>query len=80
MMVKPTIEDQSQKRGTVVIRIKVDKNGNVVSVTHQIKGSTTNDSYLIDKAIRSAKKAKFNSDPMATVEQVGTITYVFKVQ
>ncbi len=80
IVVKPTIQDDTQKRGTVVVRIKVDKNGNVVSATHQIKGSTTNDSYLVEKAISSAKKAKFNADPMAAVEATGTITYVFKVQ
>jgi len=78
--VKPTIKDDSQKRGTVVIRIKVDRNGNVISASHQIKGSTTSDDYLVQKAIRSAKKAKFNAEPNAAAEQVGTITYVFKVQ
>jgi len=78
--VKPTIQDDSQKRGTVVIRIKVDRNGNVISASHQIKGSTTSDDYLVQKAIRSAKKAKFNAEPNAAAEQVGTITYVFKVQ
>jgi len=80
IMVKPTIKDDSQKRGTVVIRIKVDRNGNVINASHQIKGSTTSDDYLVQKAIRSAKKAKFNSEPNAAAEQVGTITYVFKVQ
>lgn len=65
----------SNAEGTVVVAIRVDQNGNVVSATKGA-GTNTSDQALIQAAIDAAKKAKFTTgDGVA----VGTITYVFKL-
>ncbi len=72
---KPTYN--IQKEGIVVVEITVDRNGKVVSAEFKLKGSTTQDNYLVAKAIEAAKKAKFNSDRESAAYQKGTITYHF---
>ncbi|HYV92612.1 MAG TPA: hypothetical protein VE978_12530 [Chitinophagales bacterium] len=76
----PTIIDNSQKTGRVVVNIKVDKQGSVVWAKATQKGSTTTDSYLFQVAEDAALKTKVNADPSAAEEQFGTITYSFKVK
>lgn len=58
--------------GTVVVRVEVNADGNVVSAT-MVQGP---DQTLIDLALEAARKAKFNK---AEGTSVGTITYVFKL-
>lgn len=77
---KPAINDDSQRRGTVVIKIKVDKRGKVIGAEYQQSGSNTNDAYLIDISKKAAYKAVFNADPNAADEQFGTITFKYVVQ
>lgn len=76
----PKPNDNSQAVGTVVIRIKVDKKGNVIDASYQAKGSNTTNSTLVQAAIQAAKKSKFEADLNASEEQFGTITYHFKVE
>lgn len=65
----------SNAEGTVVVAIRVNQNGNVISATKGA-GTNTNDQSLINAAIEAAKKAKFTpGDGVA----VGSITYVFKL-
>lgn len=64
--------------GTVVVRVSVDKEGNVTSATYEPKGSTTSDSSLVEAAIKAAKRAKFTES--AAYMQGGTITYLFKLK
>lgn len=75
----PPVDDQSQKRGTIKIRIKVDKSGRVVEAEFQQSGSNTTDIYLINISKQAAMKAKFNADPNAAEEQFGTITFNYVV-
>jgi colicin import membrane protein len=70
----------SNESGTVVVRVNVDRNGNVTSASYQAKGSTTTNQTLIKAAISAARKAKFNNDANADAFQVGTITYSFRLQ
>jgi hypothetical protein len=79
MTKRPTIEDKSQKTGKVVVKIKVDKNGNVVSATATHMGSTTEDSYLYNLAEKAAFQTKFNASA-DMIEQFGTMTFTFKVK
>ena len=65
--------------GDVVIEIKVDKNGKVISAYKKEKGTTTHDPQLINAAIKAAWKAKFNRD-LNSIQQVGTITYHFEIK
>lgn len=73
----PDPEYNVQEEGIVVVEIKVDKSGKVVNAVAILKGSTTTNSYLKQKAVEAAYKAKFNSSPNAPDTQVGTINYHF---
>ena len=75
---EPKIEDNSQKTGRVIIKVCVNKSGNVVSADYTQKGSTTNDATLISIAKKNAMKFKFTDADQD--QQCGTITYDFKVQ
>ena len=75
---QPSLNDASQKTGRVVVRIKVDQNGNVLYAEYTSKNSNTTDSYLINLAIKAAKTAKFNTSPQSMEEQWGTMTFNFK--
>lgn len=76
----PKPEYNANESGTVVVRVNVDRNGNVTSASFQAKGSTTTNQTLIKAAINAARKAKFNNDDNADTYQVGTITYRFVLQ
>lgn len=78
VVTKPTISDRSQKTGIVVIRICVDKNGNVTEARYTQDGSTSADSELRRIAEESARKFQFS--PGAADKQCGTVTIEFKVR
>ena len=63
--------------GTVVVDIKVDKTGAVKSASFNAGLSSGADECMIDKAIRYAKKSRFNYSGGAPSAQSGTITYKF---
>ena len=63
--------------GTVVIDIKVDKSGEVKSASLNSGLSSSADDCMIEKAIRYAKKSRFNFSSSAPATQEGTITYKF---
>ena len=75
---EPSINDASQKTGTVVISVCVDKNGKVIRADYTQKGSTTTDTELKDIARRAALKFKFTDSDIE--EQCGTITVDFKIK
>ncbi|MDH3245191.1 MAG: hypothetical protein OEM26_11290 [Saprospiraceae bacterium] len=75
---EPTIKDNSQKTGTVVVRVCVDQNGDVVSAKFTQKGSTTADSDLVRIAIQSSERFRFSKSSID--KQCGTITIDFKVR
>jgi len=67
------VVDNSQETGTVVINIKVDKNGNVVSADGPARGSTTTSANLVKKSKEAAEKVKFS--PSEVEVQKGTMTF-----
>lgn len=69
-----------QEQGNVVVEIHVDKNGTVTSANVISKGTTVQNKQLWAVAVEAAKKAKFDRKTDAAVEQVGTITYRFRLQ
>ncbi len=75
---EPKISDNSQKRGRVVVKVCVNRKGEVVSADYTQKGSTTADSELRAIAIRNAKRFKFSKSGVD--KQCGTITIDFKVR
>ncbi len=72
---RPSIKDDSNKQGIVMVAICVDGSGSVISANFTQKGSTTTDNHLIQLAIDGAKKYKFT--PNNSEEQCGTITIDF---
>lgn len=73
----PTITDDSQDRGTVVVRVCVDAAGNVTSATFTQAGSTATSARLKDLALTNARRWKFGPGEDG---QCGTITYNFTVK
>lgn len=63
--------------GTVVVRITVDRNGNVTNADAGAPGTTISDERFHKAAEEAALKAKFNVNNNAPAFQQGTITYRF---
>ncbi|MFZ4476873.1 MAG: TonB family protein [Saprospiraceae bacterium] len=72
------VNDNSQKKGTVVVEVCVDNSGNVISADYTQRGSTTSDSELRSKAIAAAKQFEFA--PSASGKECGTITFNFRLK
>lgn len=77
MVKKPTIKDNSQEEGKVVVDIFVDKYGKVIRANAGARGSTTSNSTLYKKAKEAALATKFNANPNALEEQKGQMTFIF---
>jgi outer membrane biosynthesis protein TonB len=76
----PTIIDNSQDEGKVVVEIVVDRNGKVIKATPGGIGSGTTSTNLFNKAKNAALKTKFSSNPNAPAEQYGQLTFVFVLE
>lgn len=72
----PTYSEQVE--GRIVIRITVDKNGNITDA-QMTKGTTVDNTAVINAAIAAAKRTKFNSIAQDK-PQVGVITYDLKLK
>lgn len=70
----------SLEQGTIVVTIKVDRLGNVVSAQAGARGTTITEIGLRQQAEIAARKTKFVAKPDAPEEQRGTITYRFVKQ
>ncbi|MDR3365545.1 MAG: TonB family protein [Prevotellaceae bacterium] len=75
----PEPDYRIQQSGRVIVRIKVDREGNVVEAEARQEGSTIMDATLYDAAERAARRAKFSANPNGPLFQNGIITYVFKL-
>lgn len=73
----PVPNTKFSEEGKVVVQIKVNQSGSVISAKAGVKGSTTSDPTLLDIAKKAALTAKFNENPDAPEEQIGTIIYNF---
>lgn len=65
--------------GVVVVRVTVDKNGNVTAAESGARGTTISDSRFHAEARQAALKAKFDTPENAPAFQQGTITYRFRL-
>ncbi len=63
--------------GIVVVKITVDKNGNVTAAEPGAQGTTIMNVKFWAEAKQAAMKAKFNNAPNAPAYQQGTISYKF---
>lgn len=67
----------SEEVGKVVVEIRVDRNGKVVSAIAGVRGTTISDLRLRRLAEEAAQRSLFAPDPNAPERQKGTITYNF---
>lgn len=67
------------EEGTIVVEIKVDKEGRVVEATIG-KGSDIYDKDMQESALRAARNSIFNKDENAPEIQSGTITYNYDIR
>lgn len=74
----PSPNTSTQKQGKVVVKIWVDRAGNVTQTSAPEKGSTVTDAALVRQAKAAALNAKFSAKEDAPEVQTGTVTYVFR--
>ena len=72
---KPNCEEE----GTVVVLIKVDRSGRVISAIPGYKGTDNTAPCLMKPAKEAALKTKWNTDTNAPAMQTGTIIYKFSL-
>ncbi|MCH8534432.1 MAG: energy transducer TonB [Flavobacteriaceae bacterium] len=65
--------------GVVVVRIEVNRQGEVIRAKAGVQGTTNSSSCLLEPAERAARNTKFNADDKAPGTQVGLITYEFRL-
>lgn len=69
-----------EEYGTVVISIKVNRNGTTMEAKLNLKGTSNTAECLVNQAIDAAKKTRWEPNPAAPELQVGSIIYHFELQ
>ncbi|HXC06095.1 MAG TPA: energy transducer TonB [Bacteroidia bacterium] len=77
LVVPAKLISTAQEEGRVVVKITVDKDGNVIDAIAVAKGSTTTNSELWTLARQAARKAKFDRNPDGDYDQEGTYFFDF---
>lgn len=75
-LTKPRPAYNCQEEGTVVIEVRVDRNGKTVD-TKVARGTTNYADCLTRQAQKAAMETKWQAKPDAPFTQIGTITYRF---
>lgn len=75
ILTKPVYSGHEE--GVVVVKITIDKMGNVLKAIGGYKGSTTINKMLIKVSEDAAMRSQFSPDANAPEEEEGTITYQF---
>jgi len=76
---RPIPDYLCQKEGRVVVAIKVNRDGKVISATPGAKGSTTTEKCLLDQAKKAALNTKWQPAANAPEKQIGKIIYNFSL-
>ena len=69
-----------QKTGKIAVRIKIDKDGNVIDATPGVRGTTLNDRDLWQKCAIAIMKAKINTYEYSPSILTGIVVFNFKVK
>lgn len=77
MVQNPKVSIGTEDKGTVVVKIIIDRYGNILSAEPGQSGSTTSNKYLYTKAQTAAKTAKFDENLKGPLKTEGTITIVY---
>ncbi|MDF0718269.1 energy transducer TonB [Muricauda sp. 334s03] len=72
-------QQDCNQEGKVVVEIKVDRSGKVISAKPGIKGSTNTAKCLLDAAEKTALSYRWNNDSKAHAQQTGFIVVNFKL-
>ncbi|MDX1365057.1 hypothetical protein [Arenibacter latericius] len=73
------VPQECNEEGRVVVRIVVNRNGDVVDATPGVKGTTNNHPCLLAPAKQTALKHKWNLDSNAPAQQTGFVVVNFKL-
>lgn len=76
---KPSLSLDCKEEGTVVIKVRVDRKGTVLSA-EMAKGTTNAAKCLVDTAKAHALRTQFQAKEDATEVQEGTISYKFTLR
>ena len=76
---RPVPQNTCNEAGMIVVRVTVDRNGNVISAQPGIKGSVNSSSCLKSIAKEAAMRSKWEAKEDAPEEQIGSIVYNFKL-
>lgn len=76
---KPAPDYTCQEQGRVAVQVSVDRNGNTVSVTAGVQGTTNTAKCLLEQAKIAAMNTKWQPDSNAPEKQVGKIIYTFSL-
>ena len=76
---KPQPDYTCQEQGRVAVQVSVDRNGNTISVTAGVQGTTNTAKCLLDQAKIAAQNTKWQADSNAPEKQVGKIIYTFSL-
>ena len=79
-LTKPKPEYSGSDQGRVVVRVRVDRQGNVISAKYSLQGTEVTDPQLIRNAEEAARRTKWQANPSAELEQEGVIIYDFSVR
>jgi hypothetical protein len=74
MTLAPKLSNATQKKGTAVVEVTVNRSGTVLRVKSGVTGSTTSDEYLLTKAEYACKGIQFNEDMKGPLETTGVVT------
>lgn len=75
-----TVSNPKRLSGRVVVDIRADKDGNIISARAGAKGTTIVDAQLLQACEDAAKKDRVNASDLAPDTQNGTRIYIFKLQ
>ncbi|WP_448699947.1 energy transducer TonB [Mucilaginibacter sp. AW1-3] len=76
---KPSVDNPKRSSGTVVVDIRVDKNGVVIYARAGAKGTTITDNTLLLKCEQAVYSSRLNASDSAPDTQIGTVVFKFKV-
>lgn len=68
------------KQGKIVIKLCVDRKGDVVWVKYDRENSSLHNLDFIDRAENTAKEYLFEEDASAPQQQCGQLTFIFKIE
>ncbi len=77
MIRNPKISIGTEDKGTVVVKISVDRYGNIEKAVPGAPGSTTSSNYLYTKAKAAALSARFDKNLKGPLSTEGTLTIVY---